>query len=125
MVNKPQVGQMLFEKCLFRYKGERRAVPVEVIKVGRQYFTVAEKQFKDTPHMHNTYRLQDWRHKSNYGQQFKLYESEQAYKDEEEYKELAADIKEFFTTNVKNDMEKCSLENLRAAHKLIIKGKPT
>ena len=64
--------------------------PVVVTKVGRKYFTVGEGWRATEYHLH------DWREKSDYMANSRLYASEQEYADEKETSEICGRIAKAF-----------------------------
>ena len=109
----PEVGQIVYSLNIGdeARDGKQELTPYEVTKVGRKYFTIKldwrEIQF----------HLKDWREKSNYSPNHKLYTTEQEYYDYKESVDICSEINKAFEygRNTKN----LSLEALQEIKKYI------
>ena len=85
---KPEIGQVLYSLNIgnaARNK-EKKLTQVVVKKVGRKYFTCGQDGWPE--HCDTQYYISDWREKSNYSANSKLYEDAQKYRDETEIREI-------------------------------------
>lgn len=67
----------------------QKLTPVIVLSVGKKYFTCAPS---DMPNCETQFHLDDWRQKTDYCQDQKLYSSEQEWEDEEEKEAICHEI---------------------------------
>ena len=115
-MRKPEVGETLFSLNIGSAARNRAQVltPVVVAKVGRKYFTVVAglKEAK--------YRLSDWGQVTDYSPDSCLYESEQEFEDEKEYRVLARAISEAFKYGRRT--QGLSLAALRKIHAIVFGG---
>lgn len=95
---KPEVGQTLYSLNVGNTaRGrEQKLTEVVVLKVGRKYFTCAEKGREEWTYLHTTYHLSNWREKSNYAASSQLYSSPDKWEEEKEAKELYSKISNAF-----------------------------
>ena len=115
-MRKPEVGETLLSLNILNTarNSEQVLTPVVVTKVGRKYFTAGEglKEAK--------YRLSDWRQVTDYSPDSCLYESEQEFEDEKEYRVLAGALREAFKYGRRTQW--LSLEALRKIHAIVFGG---
>ena len=95
MKEKPKVGEtlwMLRENINGRQAdtNDRKLTPVNVVKVGRKYFTVDDCVFQIEFH------LDSWRENSEFGSHRRLYRDAQEWQDEKELIALHNNIKREF-----------------------------
>lgn len=113
---KPKVGQILYSLNIGNASRnyEQKLTKVIVTKVGRKYFTCAEKvdSFWTT-----VYHLDDWCEKTEYSARSSLYSSSQEWKDEKEERLICVFIEKSFTYGQNNS--NISLENLRKIESII------
>lgn len=92
---KPTLGQTLYRLNVGNNARQCPQVltPVVVSKVGRKYFTVRkEGQYA----LESTHHVDGWYERTEYSANYALYESEQAWEDEEEARILCGRIGEVF-----------------------------
>ena len=116
-MKKPKAGQILYSlnvgsaaRC-----SAQKLTPVEVVKVGRKYFTcrpVGGKEYEDVQ-----YHMDGWREKTNYSPDSVLYDSEIAYWDEKESMSIAMIIGVAFEHG--RNRKKLSLEKLREIKRIL------
>ena len=92
---------------------EQELTPVTVTKIGRKYFTAKREGFS----FETQYHLDDWREKSEYLENSRLYASAQEWEDEKESKEICQRLGKLFQYG--GNQELCSLEDLRKVAKLL------
>ncbi len=112
-MKKPEVGQMMYAVNIgnnARYQ-EQKARRVQVISVGRKYVKAIPPELSAHPHMAVEYHIDTGFEKTEYSVRWKLYESEQAWADEKEAKEISEKIGKLFSRFGKPPV---SLEALRA-----------
>ena len=115
-MRKPEVGETLFSLNIGNAarNSEQVWTPVGVAKGGRKYFTVGEG-FNGVK-----YRLSDWRQVTDYSPDSCLYESEQEFEDEKEYRVLAGALREAFKYGRRT--QGLSLAALRKIHAIVFGG---
>lgn len=96
-MRKPVVGEVLYSLNVGNAaRGrEKKLTPVEVLSVGKKYFTCNEvgSVYK---HTETKYHIDTWREKTDYSVHSELYESEQHWSDEQERQALANKLKDAF-----------------------------
>jgi len=95
---KPVVGEILYSLNVGNSarRTEQKLTPVEVVSVGRKYFTVSEQKYKKSPHMHPTFHISNWYQKADYTADAALYESPQEWEDEKESQSISSFIAQSF-----------------------------
>lgn len=91
---KPKLGQQLFSLRISRATRDRKPefTPVEVIKVGRKYFTC-----KGVGRGGETqYLIENWAEKTEYTASSRLYADKQSYHDGEERDDLYCKVRRTF-----------------------------
>jgi len=114
---KPEVGETLYILNVGNNAGRynpQRLAPVEVIKVGRKYFTVGET---GKGHLHVQFHLDTWHQKSDFTPGWRLYQSPQDWEDEKEGREISNEIFERFSYS--HDWQKLPLPVLRTIKGII------
>lgn len=92
---KPVVGQEIYVvDCGNRTRGGGDQRPGEIVKVGRKYFTV---EYGDTFKSEVVFNLDNWRQKTEYCQDYVLFENQQAYLDSIEHQKLYTEIRDTFS----------------------------
>lgn len=118
MSNAMGVGDILYSlnvgNAARRQKQE--LTPVEVIKIGRRYFTVCEAGNKDKDWTHTQFLLEDLSEKTGYTPTQKLYRSREDYDNEIEANEIFSRIKIAFSGYRNTNF---TLEQLRAIRSII------
>ena len=116
MKRKPILGETLYSLNVGNSAGHCLQVlkPVEVVKVGRKYFSTKLPGYSWIIEYH----VDTWAEKTNYAPNRKLYESEQEWLDESEAYSLLESIKAHFAYG----NPKHSLEILREVARLIQGG---
>ena len=95
MKPKPKVGDVLYESPT-RNK-DAKLIPVQVIKVGRKYFSVCRIGERPEKWRMTEHDIQTWLEKtSGWTSQTILYASEQEYLDEVEFMRIARLMREVF-----------------------------
>lgn len=117
-MGKPEVGQILYSLNsgnAARRGTKKGLTKVIVTKVGRKYFTCNKEN--GTAYTELQYHISNFRQKTEYSADSILYETRQAYSDEQESKSICVIIRDAFEygSNRKN----ISLENLRKIYELI------
>lgn len=96
MKPKPIVGQKLYSlnvgNAVSRFDKKQFLTKVEVIKVGRKYFTCKVVDGWEVIEYH----LDNWKQKSDYAATSVLYEFQEEYEKEKEVNEKYAELKEYF-----------------------------
>jgi hypothetical protein len=117
-MNKPNVGDKIFSLNVGNAARNCGQVlkPVEVLKVGRKYFTAGDPNWR---HSNIQYHIHDWTEKTDYSPVSILYRVEQEYYDEKEAREIVKEISQVFKWN--NCPDNISLEDLREIKRIINK----
>lgn len=113
MKTTPTVGQVLYSLNVgnaARYVPQA-LTPVVVTKIGRKYFTAGEG------YRAKQYHVDTWRQKTEYSVDSVLYESEQAYADEKEGREICGRLGLAFEYG--QNINRLSLDTLRQIDRLI------
>ena len=95
VMTKPKVGDKIFSLNVGNSARNCKQVltPIEVLKVGRKYFTAGDPSRSYT---HIQYHLEDWSQKSEYSADSVIYKSQQEYYEEKEARELCREISDKF-----------------------------
>lgn len=95
---RPVVGETLYSLNVGNASRRTPQVltPVEVVSVGRRYFSCSEPRYLDSEHMWTVFRLDTWQQKTDYTPDEALYESEQEYLDEKEGAEISKVVNDRF-----------------------------
>jgi len=112
---KPEVGQQLFSLNIGNAARniEQKLTPVEVVRVGRKYFTC-----KGVGRGGETkYLLDGWGENTKYCVKSRIYADEQSYHDEKERRDLYSEIRDVFSHY--RGTKDFSLEQLREIHDII------
>ena len=112
---KPEIGQQLFSLNIGNAARnvEQKLTPVEVVKVGRKFFTC-----KGTGRGNETqYHIDNWVENTEYCASSKLYENEQSWLDEKERRDLYDKIRDAF--NHFRGSKDYTLEQLREIGEII------
>lgn len=118
MKNKPKVGQTLYSLNIGNAaRGrEQKLAEVEVIKVGRKYFTCSPvgdgHVWEET-----RYHIDSWQEKAEYLADSRLYETPQEWKGEKEAKKICERIFHIFEYG--HNKIGITLSNLRKMEKII------
>lgn len=98
----PKVGDTLYSLNIGNAARHRPQVltTVQVVKVGRLYFACAKAEHMDCPRMHVTYHLDDWREKTDYSRDSRLYTSPQEYEDEIRSMEIRNELQRVFSSGM-------------------------
>uniref|UniRef100_A0A6M3J5B1 Uncharacterized protein n=1 Tax=viral metagenome TaxID=1070528 RepID=A0A6M3J5B1_9ZZZZ len=108
---KPEVGQILYSLNVGNAarRSEQNLTPVEVVKVGRKYFTC--KPEGGSRYSETQYHLDDWTEKSDYSVNSVLFTSPQEWEDEKESIQICKKIWKAFEYG--KNVEKLSISDLR------------
>jgi hypothetical protein len=113
MKPRPKIGQRLFSLNI-GYNSSRfnqTLTPVVVVSVGRKYFTVST----EGPYKHKQqYFIEDWREKTYYSQETKLYKDEQEWFDDVLAHRISNKLREVFSVR-----PNLSLDTLRKIEALV------
>lgn len=114
-MNKPKLGDKLFlvdTENRSRFHREKRHC--EVTKVGRKYFTVSWSD--DTWEREAEFVIETFRQKTEYSDDFTLYESEQEWADSVECRKCVDAIRKAFSYGVRKDL---TVDQLREVVKIL------
>ena len=116
MKRKPIKGEILYDlnigNATSRWR-EQVLTPVVVTSVGNKYFKCSPDGRSS---LETTYYIENWKQKTDYCQDHKLYENPQDWYDEKESTEIYNKLREIFVYNYKNNIP---LETLRAIKSLL------
>lgn len=118
MKTTPIVGQTLYSLNVGNAARHRKQelTPVVVESIGRKYFTVFRA---DRSHLKTQYHLSDWREKTEYCIDSKLYTSEQEWKDEVEMSAICHKLWRNFEYG--HNPRNLSLDDLRQINSILTK----
>ena len=130
MLQMPKVGDRMFDKAIgnaARGLKEPEITEVEVVKVGRKYFSCTELAYVGKPHSryHETVYYIDrdvYREKTDYSPNHALYPSRQAIEDELEAGKLWNDLRDVFGGYGRPSL---SLQALREISEIVKRDKET
>lgn len=129
MLSMPKVGDRFFDKAVgnaTRGLKEPKITEVEVVRVGRKYFTCLELEYLgrtgSTKHLETEYYIDrdTYREKTNYCQDHSLYPSIQAIADESEAMALRGELRALFGGRAGPGL---SLQALREISEIVKKDK--
>jgi hypothetical protein len=106
-MEKPVVGQVLFSLNVGNAARNRQQVltPVEVIKVGRKYFTTMPVGGDlDRRWNHTQYHIDGWSEKSDYSKNSRLYATEIEWEEEKEAGDIRDRLRDLFTWNTRKSV---------------------
>ena len=96
-MDKPRVGQILYSLNVGSEarNAEQKLTPVEVVKVGRKYFST--RVISDSNYARERkYHIETWGEKTDFCVNSILYEDQQGYYDEKENREICGLINDYF-----------------------------
>lgn len=81
MKRKPVVGETLYSLNVGNAARwtKKELTPVNVVFVGRKYFSTCKQLYENVPHMHTQFHVDTWRQKTQYSADEVLYESPEEY----------------------------------------------
>lgn len=111
-MEKPEIGQTVYSLNVGNAARRREQVLTEyiVVKVGRKYFTI-QRSDSDGKGLCIQFAIDDWRQKTNYCADHRLYTSPQVYEEEKESKYICHKIYRCFEYG--HNKAELSLEDLR------------
>ena len=115
MKTRPEVGQILYSLNIGNAarNAEQKLTEVEVVSIGRKYFTVKRSNFG----LEAKYHLDDWAEKTDYSPTSRLYESKIDYEDDRESKEICKMLSSCFEYG--RNRKDLSIEDLRKIREII------
>ncbi len=121
MKRKPKVGETLYSLNVGNaaHHREQKLTEVEVLSVGRKYFTCRPKDSKWSA---TQFHIDTWRQKTEYSSDECLYETPQEWEDDKEHVALADKIGRLFKVYGRCEL---TLEQLRAIDKIIATDEPS
>jgi hypothetical protein len=116
-MDKPEVGQVVYSLNVGNAaRGrEQELTPMEVIKVGKKYFTCVSSEWSREIKFH----LDTWKEKTEYSSNHKLYDSPEKWEIEREKLELLKALRDYFGIWGKVDLD---LDQLREIYAIVSKG---
>lgn len=110
----PTIGQLLYSLNVGNSARTRpqELTPVLVRKVGRKYFTCSPPDSSEWANV--TYHLEDWREKSEYSPNSKLYESNRQWLDEVESEKIFTRLRETFSCRYSHKIPLLTLREIEA-----------
>lgn len=115
----PKVGDTLYSLNVGNAARHRPQVltTVQVVKVGRKYFECSLPEYATHPHMATVYHLDDWREKTDYCLDSRLYASPQEYEDETCTGKIREEMRLIFSSEM--SQQTIPLEKLREIQAIV------
>lgn len=106
MKRTPKLGETLYLLPVgnkARYEIKVKLKEFKVTKVGRKYFEL--NRLGDPNHCAITFRISDWKQKTEYSADYEVFESELEYARHKEQKAIYKQVRELFSSNMAVPLE--------------------